>query len=136
MTMTPTRPKPTISSGPNVLPFEPVGLAVLRGLAVVGSVFEMGTESVWLGVSWVDVGLTTIVDELLTAGDEAEGVKEECKTVGLDSLLAEEDKVAATEKQRNRSRLAQRCDIFCTLFSLHRRDRFRNVVKRHNFTMQ
>ena len=43
MTMTPTRQKPTISSGPNVLAFEPVGLAVLRGLAVVGLVFEMGT---------------------------------------------------------------------------------------------
>lgn len=95
----------------------------------------MGTEGVWLGVSWVEEGLTTIVDELLTAGDEAEGVKEECKTVVLVSFVAE-DKVAATEKQRNRSRLAQRCDIFCTLFSLHRRDRFRNVVKQHNFTMQ
>ena len=43
MTMTPTRQKPTISSGPNVLPFEPVGLAVLGGLAVVGLVLTMGT---------------------------------------------------------------------------------------------
>lgn len=62
--MTPTRQKPTISSGPNVLPFEPVGLAVLRALAVFGSVFKMETEGVWLGVSWVDVGLAAIADEL------------------------------------------------------------------------
>ena len=43
MTMTPTRQKPTISSGLIVLRFAPVGLAVLGGLVVVGLFLKVGT---------------------------------------------------------------------------------------------
>lgn len=116
VTRTPTRHNPTISSLPIVLPFAPVG-PVYFGV-VVGLLFKVETEGVWLGVRETRVETISLIvegpegcgteDETAGVGTlfkaAVQDVSGEADTVGLGEMLVELNEDIPSGKQSKKSR--------------------------------